>query len=58
MSKREKHRDEERRERNTEMKNRDEERRERDFLYIILFCNIYYFNILQVKIKVRMLGVL
>ena len=30
--------------RRTEMKR--EEKRERDFFYIILFCNIYYFNIL------------
>ena len=34
-----------------------EVRRER-FFYINLFCNLYYFNILEVKIKVRMLGAL
>ena len=34
-----------------------EVRRER-FFYSNLFCNLYYFNILEVKIKVRMLGAL
>ena len=34
-----------------------EVRRER-FFYINLFCNLYYFNLLEVKIKVRMLGAL
>ena len=34
-----------------------EVRRER-FSYINLFCNLYYFNLLEVKIKVRMLGAL
>ena len=37
------------REKNGEMENRDEERRETDFFfYIILLCNLYYFNMLYI----------
>ena len=40
-----------------EIKGRRKEREERQF-YIILLYNLYYFNVLYVKIKVEMLGIL
>ena len=33
-------------------------REEREIFYIILLCNLYYFNMLYEKIKVGVLGVL
>ena len=43
-----------------EQKSREkrEERREREIFIIILLCNLYYFNVLYIKIKYGMLRVL
>ena len=43
-----------------EQKSREkrEERREREIFIIILLCNLYYVNVLYVKIKYGMLRVL
>ena len=43
-----------------EQKSREkrEEREEREIFIIILLCNLYYFNVLYVKIKYGMLRVL
>ena len=40
------------------MRNKDEEREVRDIFFIIELCSLYYFNVLYVKIKTGMLGVL
>ena len=43
---------------NGDIENRNQERREREIFIIILLCNLYYFNLLYVKIKYGMLRVL
>ena len=42
----------------TERRRTEMKREEREIFYIILLCNLYYFNMLYEKIKVGVLGVL